>query len=362
MINKIKIMTVLGTRPEIIRMSVILNKFDKYFDSHVVNTLQNDDLNLNYNIFHDLHIKGKICSLKLNSKLNHIQKTIKIMSLIERQINLISPDVFFVLGDTNSSLTAMIAKKMKIPVFHMEAGNRCFGRKSPEEVNRKIIDHSSDILLPYTKDSKGNLLNEGIKNNKIIVTGNPITEVIHHNKFKINKSKIIKILNLKQKRYLLLTLHREENADDFRKLKSFLIAFNQIVKKFDLKIIWPVHPRTRKILKQNKFNIDKRVILLKPLGFIDFISLEKNCLATISDSGTVQEESAIFKKPCLVIREYTERPETIRAGSAIILNNNVKKMKEIISKSLKDKIKIKNIKDYSGIKVSNKILEILKNY
>ena len=298
----------------------------------------------------------------LNARGSFAKQISKIIYKLEKIIKKEKPSKFLVLGDTNSSVGAIVARRMHLKVFHMEAGNRCFGRKSPEEVNRKIIDHSSDILLPYTKDSKGNLLNEGIKNNKIIVTGNPITEVIDHNKFKINKSKIIKILNLKQKRYLLLTLHREENADDFKKLKSFLTAFNQIVKKFDLKIIWPVHPRTRKILKQNKFNIDKRVILLKPLGFIDFISLEKNCLATISDSGTVQEESAIFKKPCLVIREYTERPETIRAGSAVILNNNVKKMKEIISKSLKAKIKIKNIKDYLGIKVSNKILEILKNY
>ena len=267
-----------------------------------------------------------------------------------------------VLGDTNSSVGAIVARRMHLKVFHMEAGNRCFGRKSPEEVNRKIIDHSTDILLPYTKESKANLLNEGIKNNKIIVTGNPITEVIHHNRFKINKSKIMKILNLKEKKYLLLTLHREENTDDFRKLKTFLIAFNKIVKKFDLKIIWPVHPRTRKTLNQNNFNIDQRVILLKPIGFIDFISLEKNCLATISDSGTVQEESAIFKKPCLVIREYTERPETIKAGSAVILNNNIKKMKAIIIKALTSKIKIKNIKDYSSINVSNKILKILKNY
>ena len=357
---KEKIITILGTRPEIIRLSRIIPKLDKSFKNILVHTGQNFDYELDKIFLEELNVRKP--NYYLNARGSFAKQISKIIYKLEKIIKKDKPSKFLVLGDTNSSVGAIVARRMHLKVFHMEAGNRCFGRKSPEEVNRKIIDHSSDILLPYTKDSKGNLLNEGIKNNKIIVTGNPITEVIHHNKFKINKSKIIKILNLKQKRYLLLTLHREENADDFRKLKSFLIAFNQIVKKFDLKIIWPVHPRTRKILKQNKFNIDKRVILLKPLGFIDFISLEKNCLATISDSGTVQEESAIFKKPCLVIREYTERPETIRAGSAIILNNNVKKMKEIISKSLKDKIKIKNIKDYSGIKVSNKILEILKNY
>ena len=357
---KKKIITILGTRPEIIRLSRIIPKLDKSFKNILVHTGQNFDYELDKIFLKELNVRKP--DYYLNARGSFAKQISKIIYELEKIIKKEKPLKFLVLGDTNSSVGAIVARRMHLKVFHMEAGNRCFGRKSPEEVNRKIIDHSTDILLPYTKESKANLLNEGIKNNKIIVTGNPITEVIHHNRFKINKSKIMKILNLKEKKYLLLTLHREENTDDFRKLKTFLIAFNKIVKKFDLKIIWPVHPRTRKTLNQNNFNIDQRVILLKPIGFIDFISLEKNCLATISDSGTVQEESAIFKKPCLVIREYTERPETVKAGSAVVLNNNIKKMKAIIIKALTSKIKIKNIKDYSSINVSNKILKILKNY
>tara|TARA_B100002051_G_scaffold268146_1_gene297583 strand:- start:215 stop:1291 length:1077 start_codon:yes stop_codon:yes gene_type:complete len=357
---KKKIITILGTRPEIIRLSRIIPKLDKSFRNILVHTGQNFDYELDKIFLKELNVRKP--DYYLNARGSFAKQISKIIYELEKIIKKEKPLKFLVLGDTNSSVGAIVARRMHLKVFHMEAGNRCFGRKSPEEVNRKIIDHSTDILLPYTKESKANLLNEGIKNNKIIVTGNPITEVIHHNRFKINKSKIMKILNLKEKKYLLLTLHREENTDDFRKLKTFLIAFNKIVKKFDLKIIWPVHPRTRKTLNQNNFNIDQRVILLKPIGFIDFISLEKNCLATISDSGTVQEESAIFKKPCLVIREYTERPETVKAGSAVVLNNNIKKMKAIIIKALTSKIKIKNIKDYSSINVSNKILKILKNY
>ena len=357
---KEKIITILGTRPEIIRLSRIIPKLDKSFKNILVHTGQNFDYELDKIFLKELNVRKP--DYYLNARGSFAKQISKIIYELEKIIKKEKPLKFLVLGDTNSSVGAIVARRMHLKVFHMEAGNRCFGRKSPEEVNRKIIDHSTDILLPYTKESKANLLNEGIKNNKIIVTGNPITEVIHHNRFKINKSKIMKILNLKEKKYLLLTLHREENTDDFRKLKTFLIAFNKIVKKFDLKIIWPVHPRTRKTLNQNNFNIDQRVILLKPIGFIDFISLEKNCLATISDSGTVQEESAIFKKPCLVIREYTERPETVKAGSAVVLNNNIKKMKAIIIKALTSKIKIKNIKDYSSINVSNKILKILKNY
>ena len=357
---KKKIITILGTRPEIIRLSRIIPKLDKSFRNILVHTGQNFDYELDKIFLKELNVRKP--DYYLNARGSFAKQISKIIYELEKIIKKEKPLKFLVLGDTNSSVGAIVARRMHLKVFHMEAGNRCFGRKSPEEVNRKIIDHSTDILLPYTKESKANLLNEGIKNNKIIVTGNPITEVIHHNRFKINKSKIMKILNLKEKKYLLLTLHREENTDDFRKLKTFLIAFNKIVKKFDLKIIWPVHPRTRKTLNQNNFNIDQRVILLKPIGFIDFISLEKNCLATISDSCTVQEESAIFKKPCLVIREYTERPETVKAGSAVVLNNNIKKMKAIIIKALTSKIKIKNIKDYSSINVSNKILKILKNY
>jgi len=357
---KKKIITILGTRPEIIRLSRIIPKLDDSFKNILVHTGQNFDYELDKIFLDELRVRKP--NYYLNARGSFAQQVSKIIFELEKIIKKEKPSKFLVLGDTNSSLGAIVAKRMHIKVFHMEAGNRCFSNKSPEEVNRRIIDHSTDILLPYTQGSKNNLLKEGIKKNKIIVTGNPITEVIHYNKENIKKSKILDRLNLKQKKYLVLTLHREENVDDYEKLKSFIIAFNRIVKKFDLKIIWPVHPRTRKALRKKKLFIDQRIELLKPIGFIDFISLEKNCLATITDSGTVQEESAIFKKPCLVIREYTERPETIRAGSAFVLSNKEKKMEAVISRILKFKIKINKIKDYSSISVSKKIVKILKNY
>jgi UDP-N-acetylglucosamine 2-epimerase (non-hydrolysing) len=355
---KEKIITILGTRPEIIRLSRIIPKLDREFNNLIVHTGQNYDYELNKIFLEELKVRKP--DYYLNAKGSFAEQISKIVFKLEKIIKKEKPSKFLVLGDTNSSLGAIVAKRMYLKVFHMEAGNRCYSNKSPEEVNRRIIDHSTDILLPYTKYSKRNLLKEGIKSKNIIITGNPITEVINFNKKLIDKSNIINRLNLKKKKYLLLTLHREENVDDFNKLKSFINAFNKIVKIFDLKIIWPVHPRTKKALKKNRFLIDKKIILLKPLGFIEFISLEKNCLATITDSGTVQEESAIFKIPCLVVREYTERPETVIAGSAEVLDCNVKKMINLINKAIKSKIKIKKIKDYSSTNVSSKILNIMK--
>ena len=355
---KEKIITILGTRPEIIRLSRIIPKLDREFNNLIVHTGQNYDYELNKIFLEELKVRKP--DYYLNAKGSFAEQISKIVFKLEKIIKKEKPSKFLVLGDTNSSLGAIVAKRMYLKVFHMEAGNRCYSNKSPEEVNRRIIDHSTDILLPYTKYSKRNLLKEGIKSKNIIITGNPITEVINFNKKLIDKSNIINRLNLKKKKYLLLTLHREENVDDFNKLKSFINAFNKIVKIFDLKIIWPVHPRTKKALKKNRFLIDKKIILLKPLGFIEFISLEKNCLATITDSGTVQEESAIFKIPCLVVREYTERPETVIAGSAEVLDCNVKKMINLINKAIKSKIKINKIKDYSITNVSSKILNIMK--
>ena len=359
MSQKEKVITILGTRPEIIRLSRIIPKIDKIFNNKLVHTGQNYDFELDKIFLKELNVRKP--NYYLNAKGTFAQQISKIIFKLEKIIKIEKPSKFLVLGDTNSSVGSIVAKRMHVKVFHMEAGNRCFSNKSPEEVNRRIIDHSSDILLPYTQDSKKNLLREGFNHKQIIVTGNPITEVIEFNKNNIDKSKILHKLKLNKKKYLILTLHRQENTDDLNKLKKFIFAFNNIVKKFDLKIVWPVHPRTNKILKKNKFKIDKRVILLKPIGFLDFIKLEKNCLVTITDSGTVQEESAIFKIPCLVIREYTERPETIRAGSATVLDCDVNKMEYIINQTLKSRIKINKIKDYSSLDVSSKIVRILKN-
>ncbi len=250
---------------------------------------------------------------------------------------------------------------MGIKVYHMEAGNRCFNSKSPEEVNRKIIDHTSDLLLPYTNGSRNNLLSEGIRSNNIIVTGNPITEVIHFYKKYINSSEIIKKLQLRKNKFFVLTMHRQENVDDLKILKIFINTFNKVVKKYDKKIVWPIHPRSKKMLKLGKLNLDERILLIKPLGFFDFVKLEKDCLMTFTDSGTVQEESAILKKPCLIIRDYTERPETILAGGAKIVGSNTNKTLLSVNYYLKNNVKIKDINDYKSKNVSSKVMEILKS-
>ena len=265
------------------------------------------------------------------------------------------------MGDTNSSVGSIVAKRMGITVYHMEAGNRCFSSKSPEEVNRKIIDHTSDILLPYTKGSRKNLLLEGINSKNIVVTGNPITEVIHFYKKYIESSKIITKLQLKKNNFFVLTMHRQENVDNLKILKKLTDTLNKLVKKFNKKIVWPIHPRSKKMLKLGRVNLDRRILLIKPLGFFDFIKLEKDCLMTFTDSGTVQEESSILKKPCLIIREYTERPETIVAGGARLVGSNTNKILQTVSYYIKNKIKIKNINDYTSKNVSSKVMKILKS-
>lgn len=225
------------------------------------------------------------------------------------------PDAFLVLGDTNSSLGAIMAKRLGIRVFHMEAGNRCYDDKAPEEVNRRIIDHSSDILLPYTERSRQNLLDEGIESKRIFVTGNPIAEVMEAYHDEIGESSILEQLKLDAKRYLLVTLHRAENVDNPERLAKFVEALNSLPEKYEMPVIWSVHPRTRQKLTQD---INPEVRLLEPLGMFDFVRLEKNAYCVLTDSGTVQEECCIFEVPCVTLRDTTERPETIEVGSNFI--------------------------------------------
>ena len=357
--KKSKILTIIGTRPEIIRLSRLIPKLDRKYENILVHTGQNYDYELDKIFLKELNVRKP--NYYLNARGSFAKQISIIIYKLEKIIKKINPDKFLVLGDTNSSVGSIVSKRMGIKVYHMEAGNRCYSNKSPEEVNRKIIDHTSDILLPYTKGSKKNLLLEGIKSKNIIVTGNPITEVIHYYRKRINKSKILNKLNLKKNNFFVLTMHRQENVDDYQTLKKFIFTFNEIVKKYDKKIVWPIHPRSLKMLKKSKIFVDTRILCIKPLGFFDFIKLEKNCLMTLTDSGTVQEESSILKKPCLIIREYTERPETIKAGGAKLVNNNKKTILSVIDNYLTTDTKIKNIKDYLSKNVSSKIMNILKN-
>ena len=316
-----KVLTILGTRPEIIRLSKIIPKLDKYCDHIIVHTGQNYDYELDKIFFHTLKVRKP--DYYLNARGTFAKQIAIIFEKLEEILIKEKPDRFLVLGDTNSSLGGVVAKRLMIPVFHMEAGNRCFDENVPEEVNRRIIDHSSSILLPYTNRSCENLLSEGISKSRIYVTGNPIYEVIKSNLKKIKLSKILNELKLKNISYFLLTLHRQENVDNPKQLLKFINLLKIIIKKYNnKKIIWPIHPRTKNLLVGLKINLDERIILTKPLNFFDFIKLEENSFCVLTDSGTVQEECSILKVPCIILRNSTERQETLESGAVLINYDN----------------------------------------
>jgi len=358
---KKKILTILGTRPEIIRLSVILPLLDKYTNHKIVHTGQNYDYNLDKVFFKNFDLRKPDYFLKAKGSFaNQISVIIrKLYDIILKE----KPNRFLVLGDTNSSLGAIVAKRLGIPVFHMEAGNRQFDDVVPEEINRRVIDTSSDILLPYTYRSAQNLTNEGIDRSRIFVTGNPIYEVINKFYKDIDKSKIHKLLNLQEKKYFLITLHRQENVDDIDRLRLICSSLNDISKKFKFKIVWPIHPRTIKNIKKFKIKLNKNIIATKPLDFFNFIKLEMNAFCVLTDSGTVQEECAILKVPNVVLRDKTERPETIESGSTIISMNNKLDILNSIKFSTENNSIADDVQGYHDLNVSKKILNIiLSNY
>ena len=352
-----QIVTIIGTRPEFIRLSRVIPLLDKYSKHTIIHTGQNYDYNLDKIFFKSLKIRKP--DIFLNAKGSFGEQLSKIFDKLEKILIKIKPDRFLVLGDTNSSLGAVIAKRLSIPVFHMEAGNRQYNDEVPEEINRRIIDHSSDILMPYTNRSCDNLVKEGIDRKKIFITGNPIFEVMNFYQKEINSSNIQKKLNLTKKNYFLLTSHRQENVDNFDKLKDLISTLNTICQFKKKKIIWPIHPRTKIRLKKFKINLHKDLKLIDPLDFFDFSNLEKNCLCIITDSGTVQEEAAILKKPNLIIRDATERPETIEAGSSIIIGSSKKNIKKQVQIALELSGLEENILEYVVLNVSQKIIKIL---
>ncbi len=316
-----KILTVLGTRPEIIRLSLIIEKLDQAGEQVLVHTGQNYDPNLNDIFFQQLSVRSP--DVFLDAKGSFGEQLSVILAKIERIILAEKPDKFLVLGDTNSGLAVLIAKRLGIQVYHMEAGNRCYDDRVPEEVNRRIIDHSSDVLLPYTERSRQNLLDEGIPGERIYVTGNPILEVINHHAGAIAESSIHKTLNIQPKAYFLVTLHRAENVDDESRLRQFASALQQLNQNYELPVIVSVHPHMRNKLESFGVNVENpNVRLLEPFGFFDFIALEQKARCVLSDSGTVQEECAIFKVPNVTLRDVTERPETLECGSNILSGSN----------------------------------------
>lgn len=343
-----KILTIIGTRPEIIRLSRIIPRLDDTNKNILVHTGQNYDFELDKIFFKDLQVRKP--NYYLGAKGSFGEQLSIITKKLEKIIIKERPEKFVVLGDTNSSLGSIVAKRLGLKVYHLEAGNRSFLKNSPEEINRKIIDHTSDINMPYTYRSCENLIREGIARNKIYVIGNPIFEVINYFKNKIGTSKILQKFSLKENNYAICTLHREENVDNKEKFRTYIKWLNKIANELGIKIILPTHPRTKKKLKEFDFKLSKKIIITKPLGFIDFLNLEINSKFFITDSGTVQEEAVILKKNCLIFRESTERPETIESGNSIIINqdfNEIKQVKNMVYKNLDSEeipeYKVKNV-------------------
>jgi len=364
MIKKFKIVTVVGTRPEIIRLSAIIKRFNgsKVIDHYLVHTGQNYDIELNEVFFDDLNIKKP--DFYLNAASDSPVSTIgNILVTFEPILKKINPDALLVLGDTNSCLSALVAKKMKIPIFHLEAGNRCFDQRVPEEINRKIVDVISDVNLTYSKISRDYLIAEGFPQDQVIKIGSPIREVITQNQKKINSSKILSDLNLNKDKYFLVSFHREENIDS-KNFKEFLDTLDNIASKYKLPIIFSTHPRTRKKLESEKIKNNKLISFIKPLSFSDYNCLQINSLVTLSDSGTISEESDILKFRALNIRDSHERPEAMEETSVIMTGTNSERIIQSIE-LVKDQILseiLMDVDDYKSVNVSIKVERIILSY
>lgn len=312
-----KVLTVFGTRPEIIRLSLILKILDQHCDHVTVHTGQNYDQSLSDIFIRDLDVRTPDVHLAIRSD-SFADQAAKILTGVDNALAEHRPDKVLILGDTNSGLSAIVAARRGIPVFHMEAGNRCFDDRVPEEINRRIIDHSSTILMPYTERSKENLVAEGISRERIYVTGNPINEVLNNFASNIEGSSVLSDLSVKSFEYFLVTLHRAENVDLPERLSAIFKGFEMLSERVGKPVLVSCHPRTAARLDQTGVKVGSNIRLLDPLGFFDFVKLEKNALAVLTDSGTVQEECAIFGIPNVTVRDVTERPETLECGSNII--------------------------------------------
>jgi UDP-N-acetylglucosamine 2-epimerase (non-hydrolysing) len=357
-----KVMTILGTRPEIIRLSRIIEKLDSHCTHILVHTGQNFDKNLSDIFFEDLKIRKPDYFLNVKSA-TFGEQIAQILTETEKVMVKERPDKVLILGDTNSSLSAIIAKRLGIPVFHMEAGNRCYDDRVPEEVNRRIIDHCSDILLPYTEQSRANLIREGIPNNRIFVIGNPILEVIKYYKNEIKATDIFERLAVEPGKYFLVTMHRAENVDIKIRLRQLIKAITSLNKTYNTPVICSLHPRTRDKIQRFNIEIDPdQIRFVEPLGFFDFIQLEQHARCVISDSGTVQEECCIFHVPNITIRDVTERPETIECGSNILCGADEKIILNCVNFVQTQKPEWTVPVEYLNESVSNTVAKIILGY
>ena len=362
-----KIFTVLGTRPEIIKLSRIINIFDKFFNHKIIHTGQNFDYELNQIFFKELQIRKP--NLYLNcAKKTSIETISEILVKFEKLILQDRPDAIFVLGDTNSAFASLVAKKNKIPIFHYEAGNRCFDNDVPEEINRKIVDHISDFNFTYTEISKQNLIREGIQAEKIVNIGSPMKEVLDFYKPQIDNSDILQRLNLSKGKFFVVSAHREENVDVPEKLLKFIEALNAIGDLYNIPIIFSTHPRTRQRIEGLKIRFHKNIQLLKPLGFNDYNHLQQSSKAVLSDSGTISEESSILNFPALNIRDNHERPEGMEEASVMMVGLGAERILQGLRILENQKVNIdkdrlfREVYDYSMPNVSDKLVRIIHSY
>lgn len=362
--RKLKVMTIVGTRPEIIRLSECIKACDKYFDHVLVHTGQNWDYTLNEVFFKELGLREPDFYLKAAG--GHLGETIG--NIIARSYEVLSevkPEALLILGDTNSALCAIPAKRLKIPIFHMEAGNRCFDQNVPEEINRKIVDHISDVNLPYTEHSRRYLLSEGISKEYIFVTGSPMKEVLDRNMDSIKNSKALEVLGLEKDKYFVVSAHREENIDNEANFTSLMNALNSIAEKYSLPVVYSTHPRSWKKIEENGFKFHPLIRQLRPFGFFDYNKLQMNAFCVLSDSGTLSEESAMLNFPAALIRTSTERPEVLDKGSIVIggiTEKDIVQAVELSREMFEHKSQFISPPDYTDSNVSEKVVKIIQSY
>ena len=367
--DKLKLLIIVGTRPEIIRLAAVINKCRKYFDCILAHTGQNYDYNLNGIFFHDLKLDDP--DVYMNAVGDDLGATVgNIINYSYKLMNQIKPDALLILGDTNSCLSAISAKRLHIPIFHMEAGNRCKDECLPEETNRRIVDIISDVNLAYSEHARKYLHECGLPKERVYVTGSPMAEVLHNNLEQIKSSKILEKLNLKEKGYILLSAHREENIDTEKNFLSLFNAINKMAEKYDMPILYSCHPRSKKRLKESGFKLDSRVIQHEPLGFHDYNNLQMNAFVVVSDSGTLPEESSFFTSigksfPAICIRTSTERPEALDKACFILAGIDEKSLLQAVDVAVEmngnSDIGIP-VPDYIEENVSTKVVKLIQSY
>jgi UDP-N-acetylglucosamine 2-epimerase len=366
-IKRLKVATVIGTRPEIIRLSRVLACLDQTCEHILIHTGQNYDYELNQIFFDDLGIRKPDYFLDSAKDSSSPAQTIgNLIGSVDAVLEKVQPDALLVLGDTNSCLSVIPAKRRKIPVFHMEAGNRCFDERVPEEINRRIVDHTADINMPYSTIAREYLLREGLTPDSVIKTGSPLFEVLTFYRPKIDVSDVIERLKLETASYFLVSAHREENIDNPKLFEQFVEMLNGLAQMFNQPIILSAHPRSQKRINESNLTLDRRVSVLKPLGFFDYVKLQLNARVVLSDSGSISEESSILDVPALIIREAHERPEAMEEASVMMVGMNLKRIHQAINLLEQDggifQSQLRKVDDYQIPNVSQKVARILHSY